>query len=148
MARSFIESGDRESLIAMLTTTPCPNRLSGYEDIEFYLAWEGKRMKDPILILGEAYSKCRVPEIRHQLAGAVRRAFADLGIRGKGDADYVKNAMQWYEKEKDHLTVNRKYEHNGMFFPPEAYEETPELYESPPPHLKREPLFDKKPVVK
>jgi hypothetical protein len=57
------------------------------------------------LVLGEAYSKCQVPEVRHDLAGVGRRAFIGQGIRGKDDAEYVTNAMQWYEEEKSHLIV-------------------------------------------
>ena len=81
-------------------------------DIEFYLAYYGEKLKDPILVLGEAFSKCKVPEVRHDIAGAVRRGFAGHGIRGKDDAEYVANAMQWYEKEKNHLIVNEEYWRN------------------------------------
>jgi hypothetical protein len=101
----------------------------GYEDIEFYLALRGNKLKDPILVLGEAFSRCEVPEVRHDIAGAVRRAFIGQGILGEDDAEFVKNAMQWYEKEKSHVTVNPMYWQNTMYFPAAVYDEMPELYE-------------------
>ena len=65
-----------------------------------------------MLVLGEAYSKCQIPETRKDLAAAVRRGFAGLGITGQDDAEYVKNAMCWYEKEKDNVIVSYKYTMN------------------------------------
>jgi hypothetical protein len=81
MAETLVDSGDRDNLVKLLSTR-CPLRICGYEDIAFYLAIRGKRLKDPILVLGEAFSKCQVPEVRHDIAGAVRRGFGGLGIRG------------------------------------------------------------------
>jgi hypothetical protein len=116
MERSFIDSGDRDNLVELLSTR-CQLHIGGYNDIEFYLALWGKKLKDPILVLGEAFSKCKAPEVRHDLAGAVRRAFIGQGIRGKDDAESVTNAMQWYEKEKNHLTVNEQHWKNTMGLP-------------------------------
>lgn len=96
-------SRDRESLVTLLSTR-FPLRVGNWP-IECYLAVRA-RLNDPILILGEAYSKCRVPEVRHDIAAAVRRAFGGLGIPGKDDAEFVASAMRWYEKEREHLTVD------------------------------------------
>jgi hypothetical protein len=128
MESVFIESGDRDSLVELLSTR-CQLRIRVYEDIEFYLVFRGKKLRDPILVLGEAFSKCRVPEVRRDIAGAVRRGFVGLGIRGKDDAEYVNNAMQWYEKEKSHLTVNPLYWKNADALPAEMFDLMPELYE-------------------
>lgn len=128
MEETLIDAGDRESLVRLLSTR-CQLRIMGYADIEFYLVIRGEKLKDPLLVLGEAFSKCKVPEVRHDLAGAVRRGFIGLGIRGKDDTEYVKNAMQWYEKEKGHLTVNPRYAFNTELFPADTYDEMPELYE-------------------
>ncbi len=38
-----------------------------------------------------------------------RRAFSGSGIAGSYDAQFVKNAMRWYEKEKGRLTLNDTY---------------------------------------
>ena len=38
------------------------------------------------------------------------------------------NAMQWYEKEKDHLVVNNYYVANDAYM----FKGSPELYDSPP----------------
>ena len=100
LGTSLADCGDRERLVALLSKR-CPNRIHWPENVEFYLAVRAKRLRDPILILGEAYSKSQVPETRHALAAAVRRGFVDLGIRGKDDAEYVKNAMQWYVAEEE-----------------------------------------------
>ena len=127
MEWTFINSGDRDNLVKLLSTR-CQLRICAYDDIELYLADRGKKLKDPILVLGEAFSKCKVPEVRHDLAGAVRRGFAGHGIRGKDDAEYVANAMQWYQKEKNHLIVNGDYWENTQHLSAGFYDERPELY--------------------
>jgi hypothetical protein len=142
MVKSFGDMGDRESLVGLLSTR-CPSRLDVGETVELGLAADAKGLKDPILILGEAYAKCRVPETRHVLAAAVRRGFAGLGIRGKGDPDFVRDAMRWYEKERDHLAVNNAYRGNDLVSPTvETFERHPELYDNPP--VGYEPLFVRK----
>lgn len=141
MVQRFTDSGDRESLVTLLSAH-CPGRVVFYSTVEFYLAAHGRKLKDPILVLGEAYAKCQVPATRQNLAAAVRRGFAGYGIHGKDDAEYVNNAMQWYEKEKDHLVVNPQFCRNEMFVPLESYEINPKLYVEFP--LKRELLFENK----
>ena len=79
---------------------------------EYCVVYSGWRFTDPILIFGEAHSKCQVPETRRALAAAVRRSFAGLGIHGKDDAEFVSNAMRWYMKEKGRLIANREYYRN------------------------------------
>jgi hypothetical protein len=147
MARRFVDLGDRDSLLKLLSAR-CPGRVGGgaYNEFEFYLVYRGKRLNDPILILGEAYSKCHVPATRHAIAAAVRRAFGGLGISGTDETDYVNNAMQWYQKEKEHLGVNPNYWRNEMLVPLEDYERNPRLYEGFPPPVKRELLFERKAV--
>jgi len=145
--RTFIESGDRDNLVRLLSTR-CQLRVCGYFDIEFYLAFHGKKLKDPILVLGEAFSRCEVPEVRQRLAVAVRRGFVGLGIQGKDDAEYVKNAMQWYEKEKSHVTVNEMYWKNAMFMSEDICDQQQEWYkwyEKAVASGRLELLFKKKP---
>ncbi len=108
-----MESGDRESLGGLLSKR-CPSQIDWPETLEFYLAFRGWRIKDPIFILGEAYARCQVPETRHTLAASLRRGFAGLGIRGEDDVEFVNNAMRWYGNEKGHLVVNAKYTMNEM----------------------------------
>lgn len=145
MASAFTGMGDRDSLVELLSRR-CPGRVGGGESIEFCLAFRGRRLTHPILILGDAYSRCQSPATRHDLAAAVRRAFGGMGISGKDDAEYVKNAMQWYEKEKEHLVVNVGYARNETLVPMETYQERPELYDGFPGPLKRECLFEKRPI--
>lgn len=102
----LVYSRDRERLVTLLSTR-FPLRIGNWP-IEYYLAEQG-RLGSSILILGEAYAKCRVREVRHDIAAAVRRAFGGFGITGKDDADYVANAMQWYDKNKQHLMVDIGY---------------------------------------
>jgi uncharacterized protein (TIGR03067 family) len=142
MVMTFLSTADRESLVTTLLKR-CPDRVF-FVPIEFRLARYGFQIKDPILILGEAYVECQYPETCRSLAAAVRRGFASLGIQGKDDADYVKNAMQWYEKEKHHLAFNLKYINNDQSVPLERYEEHPEYYDNYPGRVKREPLFEEK----
>ncbi|MGO8688442.1 MAG: hypothetical protein ACLQLG_02320, partial [Thermoguttaceae bacterium] len=72
-------------------------------------------LKDPILILGEAYAQCRIPKVRRTIANAVRRDFSGSGVRGKDDAEFVKNARRWYEEEKEHLVVLERWPSPNMF---------------------------------
>jgi hypothetical protein len=127
MERTFIDSGDRENLVKLLSTR-CQLEVGYQIEIEYWLACYGEKLKDPILVLGEAFSKCKVPEVRHELARAVRRGFSGHGIGGKDDAEYVANAMQWYEKEKNRLIVNGEYWRNATHLPAEFYDEHPELF--------------------
>ena len=142
MVKAFVQSGNRQCLVDFLAQR-CPGRIHGPEYIEFHVAFHGKKLKDPILVLGEAYAKCRVPETRHALAASVRRGFAGRGVRGKDEAEFVQNAMQWYEKEKGHLVVNSTYTlnvtSNGVAFTIESYEKHPDYYDNPP--QARDPLF-------
>lgn len=142
MVKAFVELGDRENLIELLSRR-CPSRIDWPENLEYYLAFRAKKLKDPILVLGEAYSKCHVPETSHILVAAIRRGFAGFEIPGDNDADYVKNATSWYQKEKGHLVVNEKYPRNESVGPSkftiEMYEKHPEFYDNPP--EAREPLF-------
>jgi hypothetical protein len=149
---SLIGEGDRAAVVALLTCR-CPSRVEAADTIEHFLCFRGgmprdsfftfwlPRLNDPILVLGEAYAISQIPETRHELATAVRRGFADLPVHGNGDADYVANAMRWYEKEKDHLEFNSYYAGNEMGrFSVERYEREPDLYENPGGE-KRQPLF-------
>lgn len=123
----LVEAGDREHLVKLLATR-CPRRIYPALPIELYLPMFGYKLKDPIEVLGEAYSQCKVPEVRHRLAAVVRRGFAGFGIQGTDDAQFVENAMQWYEKEKHHLAVNGSYWEDDL-----------------PQPRKPEPLFEVKP---
>jgi hypothetical protein len=147
MARRFVDSGDRDSLLKLLSAR-CPERVGGgaYNEIEFYLVHWGNRLKDPILILGEAYSQCQVPATRRAIARAVRRGFGGLGVTGTDDADYVRNATQWYQREKGHLAVNPNYWRNEQLVPLEMYEIHPTLYDGFSPPVKRQLLFERTPV--
>ena len=87
----LLEGGDREGLVTLLSTR-CPRVIYIYEDVETALAFGGDRrmypvysgkLDDPLLILGDAYAKCKFPEVRKQLAAALRRAFGSLGRVGQ-----------------------------------------------------------------
>ncbi len=104
----FATSGDRENLVTLLSLR-CPSQY-GVMNIEGYLVHIGaKKLKDPVLILGEAYSRCQVPEVQKVIAKAVRRGFKGFGIRGNDDTDFVQRAMEWYDQEKAQLVFNRDY---------------------------------------
>lgn len=110
MASVFLKDGDRNSLVTLFSTR-FPSRFH-FMDIEDMVVRHGTKLKDPVLILGDAYSKCQVPEVRLKIAQAIRRGFKGSGIRGNDDADFVTNAMRWYEREKDHLAFNPAYCYN------------------------------------
>ncbi len=142
---SFMESGDRESLVTLLSRR-FPRAWPA--DVEAYLARRA-RLSEPLLVLGEAYSRCKEPQQRHIIANAVRRGFWGLGIQGKDDAEFVKNAMEWYKRENWHLAGNagyyQNYDHGRMV----QYKEHPEYYENWPKSVReyRQPLFVEKSQV-
>jgi hypothetical protein len=143
---SFLERADRDSLVTLMSTR-CPLHI-GPESIEFVLVHSGTRIKDPILVLGDAYTKCKTPEVRCNLASAARRAFAGHIMQSLDDAEFVKNAMQWYEKEKDHLKVNYNGYSGAMPpIPPEDYNTHSIFYEDLIKY-ERHWLFQKKPTDK
>jgi hypothetical protein len=108
MIDSLVDSGDRDTVLVALSKR-CPDCIWYHDFVESYLAQSGARLKDPVPLLGEAYSRCRDPEVRHHIAAAVRRGFTGSGVRGKDDAEFVRNAMQWYKKESGHLMRNPRY---------------------------------------
>lgn len=142
MVRTFVQTGDRERLVDVLSKR-CPSLIEWPETVEYWLAFQGWKLKEPMLILGEAYARSRVPKTRSALAASVRRSFAGLGIRGKDDAEFVDNAMRWYQREKGHLIVNARYPRNELddvgITVGHSYERRPDLFDNPP--LGREPLF-------
>jgi hypothetical protein len=106
----FVGSHDREGIVTLLSVH-CPWRV-GFSNLEDYLAYSKDLIKDPILVLGEAFAKAKDEWTRARLAAAVRRAFIGSGIRGKDDPEFVNNAMRWYERNKEKLTINHQYNHN------------------------------------
>jgi hypothetical protein len=136
---TFVEAGDRENLVNLLATR-IPDPLY-YNNIEWYLVHEGKKLKDPITVLGEAYAKSEEPYVRRLIADALRRGFTSLGVEGKSDDEFVKNAMQWYEKEKNHLTLNIQYYPTGS--PALPYDVIDQINRGRPP----EPHYEKHPPL-
>jgi hypothetical protein len=108
MVEVFVVSGDRDGLLTLLSAR-CPDHIGYRELTEYYLAAHGQKLTDPILILGEAFSACSVPEVRRHLAIIVHRGFQHSPVEGKDDAEFVCNAMRWYEESKGHLRVNKEY---------------------------------------
>ncbi|MGO8688441.1 MAG: hypothetical protein ACLQLG_02315 [Thermoguttaceae bacterium] len=139
MVRAFVDAGDRDSLLEVLSTR-CPDFIFPYEPVEFFLASSSGKLKDPILILGDAFAKCRVPQNRRHIAVAFRRGFTGSGIHGKDDAEFVKNAIAWYEKEKGHLVVNGGnrpwgmiplYDEDEPYYKTLQYDKIPPLFVRP-----------------
>jgi uncharacterized protein (TIGR03067 family) len=113
LVKAFVDLRERENLVKLISMR-CPNWGDYPEHVEYYLAVRGKALGAPILILCEAYSKSQVPETRRTLAAAVRRAFEPFKIGGKGDAEYVENAVRWYKEEKSRLAANPEYTLNEI----------------------------------
>jgi hypothetical protein len=113
----FLYAKDRDCLVSLLSNI-CP-RPSLYYEIEFYLAFYGEqeKLEDPILILGDAYAKSTAPQVRKELAEAVRRGFAGLGVRGADDDEYVENAMRWYRWNRWQYVVDMRYGSNDVVSP-------------------------------
>ncbi len=113
MVRRLVDLGDREGLVALLSRRFPNGTVAGHAQAEYYLAYFGRKtLKDPILVLGEAYSQCRIPKVRRTIANAVRRDFSGSGVRGKDDAEFVRNAMRSVRGEEgssvSHLRAGRR----------------------------------------
>ncbi len=109
------DSRERDALVTLLSTR-CP---FSWQDVEWNLLCRGDKLNAPFLILGEAYSKCKTPSVRENLARRIRLAVQGLGIRGVDDdqylhdaGQYIEKVMQWYKENKDNLTVNPEYARN------------------------------------
>jgi hypothetical protein len=76
--------------------------------------WLGGRFTDPILILTDAYDKATDGAVRRDIAMAIRHAFTGLGVTGKNDSEFVKNAVGWYVEHRDRLEFNLDYTQNSI----------------------------------
>jgi uncharacterized protein (TIGR03067 family) len=139
---------ERDDLVTMLSTR-CPRGV-GECALEFNLAAQGileNRQTDPILVLGEAYARCQIPDVRRVLIESICRGFGGHGIRRGSDAEFVKNAMQWYQENKDHLTLNWDYWYRELSSPMGDYQQMdPQALERDLASSKGEPLFKEKPA--
>jgi hypothetical protein len=118
MVVSFIDLGERDNLATLLSTR-FPEYVGPETTTAYYLLHSPKKaIKDPVLILGEAYLRCKKPEVRHDIATVIRVGFKGFNIFGKDDMEFVTNSMQWYEKEKTHLALRETFteESVGAFF--------------------------------
>jgi hypothetical protein len=118
MLQSLLDSGDRDAVLNALSTR-CPDFVWDFDYIEFYIPYRGGKLQHPILILEEAYFKCRDPDVRHHIALAFRRAFTSSGIRGDRDPEFVRNATKWYREDCGHLRLNRRHRPRSKTFPHE-----------------------------
>jgi hypothetical protein len=118
MVVAFIDGGDRDSLVVLLSTSfqefVGPETTTAY----YLLHCPHKSLSDPVAVLGDAYIRCETPEVRREIAAVVRRGFEGFNISGRDDADFVRNAMTWYERNKNHIIVRQTFggPNSGSFF--------------------------------
>jgi hypothetical protein len=152
MTETYLDGGNREGLLTLLETR-FPDQIYFEEPIEFAVARHTRA--GSVLIFGEAYSRSRDETARHHLAIVVRRAFLGSGIEGKDDAEFIRNAMRWYENNRDHLVVNP-----NCYYLKSSYDDSAEVYDADPKvrdprrdasgfwaAIKRRPLFVEKASV-
>jgi hypothetical protein len=105
-----MDEGDREGLVNLFSTRFPESLGPELGTAGCLIRSANKAMKDPVLVLGEAYSRCKDPDVRRKLAKSVRCEFEDLAAPDPSDdAQFVSNAMQWYEKNKAHLRPRDSY---------------------------------------
>ena len=73
MEKTFVDSGDRDNLVKLLSTR-CQLRIGGYDDIEFYLAFRGNKLKIPSLFSGKPTQSVGCP----RFATTLRVPFAEV----------------------------------------------------------------------
>lgn len=140
MVKVFANTGNRDSLVKLLSTR-VPDPLY-YTNIEWYLVRRKDKLKDPVLILGEAYAKSQVPYARRLIADALRRGFTNLGVQGKEDDEFVNNAMQWYKANKD-LLAPIKHGYQPRMAPVPPFDIRAQMFGGHPP----EPQYEKHPPL-
>jgi hypothetical protein len=117
MLEGFMHSGDREGAVLLLSTR-CSPSFFGADRIEDDLLAEDMgegmqyKVKERDLLLFEAFSRCRTPEVRAEIAAAIRRGFTGLGVGGEDDADFVANALKWYNRNHTRFKHNERYQRN------------------------------------
>jgi hypothetical protein len=110
IAVAFMENGDREGLVTLFSRRFPESLWPEEATARRLIRFSNKAMKDPVLVLGEAYSRCKDHDVRRKLAKTVRCEFEHLPVTASSDdAQFVSNAMQWYEKNKAHLRPRDSY---------------------------------------
>jgi hypothetical protein len=107
----LIEGGERENLVALFSTHFDDYYLGG--TTEYILVARGEKMKDPILVLAEAYQRSKDPVIRQRIATSVHQSFDGVGVKGKDDAEFIANAMKWYKENKTRVVLNHRHDVGG-----------------------------------
>jgi hypothetical protein len=130
---AFVDAGERESLVTMLSTR-FPPFVGPETTTEYYVLHSlRKAIPDPVLIFGEAYARSTVPEVRRAMAAVVRRGFSGFAIPGANDADFVENAMKWYESKKGGPVLRHTFtDANESFFEEDKNSENATLATAPP----------------
>jgi hypothetical protein len=108
LAEMLIDSGDRENLVSLFSTQFSTH--IGFGASERVLVCPAGHLKDPILVLGDAYGRAKNATIRTRIAAALHRGFDGNGIKGGDEAQFVKNSMQWYQDNKGELTLNDHFD--------------------------------------
>jgi hypothetical protein len=107
----LMDRGDRDNLVALFSTHFTSRILGG--TTETVLVVRGKKMKDPILVLGEAFDRSKDPVIRKRIATVVHQSFDGDDIEGENDEAFVKSAMKWYRDNKSRLVLNKYHDDGG-----------------------------------
>ncbi len=98
-----VDEGQRGSLVRLIATR-CPSLIGG---IELCLVYGGmKHLKDPILILVDAYEASEFDAVREQIVYVLRRSFAQLPPMTGNDDLFVKRCGEWYRENRERLVLN------------------------------------------
>ena len=138
LIESIVDWGDRDLLLEVLSTR-CPEDVGRHGLIEYYLVLRESKVKEPIVLLSDAYARCRDGDVRRHIAAAFRRGFTASGMTGKDDSEFVSNAVQWYTENRVHLKLNGR--HGGPVDPVPPHEEGDPNFRSLSRYESFEPLF-------
>jgi hypothetical protein len=116
MAARFIEAGGRESLVTLLSNRFVEFIGPALTTARYLQRCPSMAIKDPILVLGEAYARSKSPKVRLQIAQVVRTGFDGCGIVANDDDEFVTSAMQWYKTNKHHLSPRDPARLDDLFF--------------------------------
>ncbi len=100
-----VDKHDRVTLVRLLRHN-CPRVVEELMPPEFYLAtqWPGS-----ITSLFEAYETAATTSAKKELLACLERAFAAIRKHWPDEAEFIREAKKWYEKNRSELSVNEHY---------------------------------------
>ena len=100
-----VDKHDRMALVNLLRHN-CPRIVEQLMPPEFYFATE---WPDAVSCLFEAYDTAADALAKKDLLACLERAFPSIRARSPNDADFIREAREWYAEKRLELKINQHY---------------------------------------